>query len=154
MAATTEEIISRYKLANRESLLPLLQDIQDEFGYLSEESLTAVSGFLKLPATKVYGIASFYAQFRFIPPGKFHLLVCRGTACHMQDSFSILRQVQKLLKISEGQVTRDGMFSLEVVSCVGACSMAPVISINGQFHSVISQDDLARIIDSCRNITI
>jgi NADH-quinone oxidoreductase E subunit len=151
MATSIEEIVSRYKQASRESLLPLLQDIQDEFGYLSEESIVAVSEFLKLPVTKVYGIASFYDQFRFIPPGKFHLKVCRGTACHVRDSVSILRQVQKILKIEEGQVTRDGMFSLEVVSCIGACGMAPVISVNGHFHSVVSPDDLARIIGSYRN---
>lgn len=150
MAASIEEVISRYRKPSRESLLPLLQDIQDEQGYLSEESIRAVSEFLKLPVTKVFGIASFYEQLKFSSPGKFKLRVCRGTACHLQDSAWILRRLKKLLNIENGQVTRDGLFSLALVNCMGACSKAPVVSVNGEFYSVVTPADLENIIKTCR----
>lgn len=146
MQATLEEIIGRYKPGSRESLLPLLQDIQIEFGYLNEEAIIKVGQHIRLPSSKVYGIATFYDQFRFVQKGKFHFKVCRGTSCHMHGSFNILREVERALNIKEGQTSRDGRFSLEAVSCMGACGSAPVLNVNGEFKTTISVQDVAQII--------
>jgi NADH:ubiquinone oxidoreductase subunit E len=147
MHASLDEILNRYKAGSRESLLPLLQDIQLEFGYLNEEAILKVGQHINLPSSKVYGIATFYDQFRFVQKGKFHIKVCRGTSCHMHGSSGILREVERVLNIKEGQTSRDGRFSLEAVSCMGACGSAPVMNINGEFKTAISIPDIALIID-------
>ena len=151
MQATLDEILSRYKAGSRESLLPLLQDIQVEYGYLNEEAILKVGQHIKLPSSKVYGIATFYDQFRFVQKGKFHFKVCRGTSCHMHGTSGILREVERVLNIKEGQTSRDGRFSLEAVSCMGACGSAPVINVNGEFQTAITIPDIAKIIDSYRS---
>jgi NADH-quinone oxidoreductase subunit E len=147
MQASLDEIINRYKAGSRESLLPLLQDIQIEFGYLNEESILKVGQHIKLPSSKVYGIATFYDQFRFVQKGKFHIKVCRGTSCHMHNSLSLLREVERVLNLKEGQTSRDGRFSLEAVSCMGACGSAPVLNVNGEFKTAIAIQDIAQIIN-------
>jgi NADH-quinone oxidoreductase subunit E len=146
MQLSLDEIIGRYKPGSRESLLPLLQDIQIEFGYLNEEAILKVGQYIKLPSSKVYGIATFYDQFRFVQKGKFHLKVCRGTSCHMHGSLNILREVERVLNIKEGQTSRDGRFSLEAVSCMGACGSAPVLNVNGEFKTAVAIKDIAQII--------
>ena len=151
MQASLDEIIQRYKAGSRESLLPLLQDIQIEFGYLNEEAILKVGQHIKLPSGKVYGIATFYDQFRFVPKGKFHIKVCRGTSCHMHGSSGILREVERVLNLKEGQTSRDGRFSLEAVSCMGACGSAPILNINGEFKPAMSIPDIAQIIDYYRS---
>jgi len=151
MQASLDEIIGRYKAGSRESLLPLLQDIQIEFGYLNEEAILKVGRHIKLPSGKVYGIATFYDQFRFVPKGKFHIKVCRGTSCHMFGSSGILGEVERVLSIKEGQTTRDGRFSLEAVSCMGACGSAPVLNVNGEFCTALTIPDIASIIDHYRS---
>ncbi len=151
MQASLDEIIQRYKAGSRESLLPLLQDIQIEFGYLNEEAILKVGRHIKLPSGKVYGIATFYDQFRFVQKGRFHIKVCRGTSCHMHGSLTILREVERVLNLKEGQTSRDGRFSLEAVSCMGACGSAPVMNINGEFKTAISIPDIAQIINHYRS---
>lgn len=151
MQASLDEIIGRYKAGSRESLLPLLQDIQSEYGYLNEEAILLVGKHIKLPSSKVYGIATFYDQFRFVQKGRFHIKVCRGTSCHMNGSSGILREVERLLNLKEGHTTRDGRFSLEGVSCMGACGSGPVLNVNGEFRTAISVTDLAAIIDQYRS---
>jgi NADH-quinone oxidoreductase subunit E len=151
MQASIDEIISRYKAGSRESLLPLLQDIQIEFGYLNEEAILKVGQHIKLPSSKVYGIATFYDQFRFVQKGKYHIKVCRGTSCHMYGSLNILREVERVLNLKEGQTSRDGRFSLEAVSCMGACGSAPVMNVNGEFKTAIAIQDIAQIISFYRS---
>lgn len=151
MEISIDEIISRYKQGSREALLPLLQDIQDVFGFLNEEAVLKVGKHINLPSAKVYGIATFYDQFRFSPKGKNHIKVCRGTSCHMHGSLNLLLEVERILNIKVGQTTRDGRFSLELVSCVGACSAAPVLNINGEFHIALSVQDIATLIEKYRN---
>lgn len=151
MQASLDEIITRYKAGSRESLLPLLQDIQIEFGYLNEEAILRVGQHIKLPSSKVYGIATFYDQFRFVQKGKFHIKVCRGTSCHMHGSLNILREVERVLNLKEGQTSRDGRFSLEAVSCMGACGLAPVLNVNGEFKTAITIQDIAQIISFYRS---
>ena len=105
---------------------------------------------LGLPASKIYGVATFYNQFRFQPLGKYHIQVCRGTACHVKGSLAVLEAIKLALNISPGETSKDGLFSLEVVACIGACGLAPVISINGEFHAAMTTDKARALIDSLR----
>ena len=128
------ELIGKFPDLNRDKLIPVLQEIQDEFGYLSEDSVNELSVHLKLPASKIYGLATFYNQFRFSPPGKYHIRICHGTGCHLEGAGNLISEVEKILKIGDGETTRDGMFSLEVLSCIGACGQAPVIAVNNEYY--------------------
>ena len=145
-----EGIFSKYKGAKRDSLIPILQDVQEKDGFLSFDSLLEVSRFLNLPLSKVYGVASFYNQFKFTQPGKYQIQLCRGTACHVKGSAKVLDAVKRILKIDSGQTTRDGLFSLEVVACVGACSLAPVVCINGEYYAGVTPDSMEKIVSSYR----
>lgn len=150
MSTTIEVILEKYRDAGRDSLIPMLQEVQSEEGYLSQDAITAISSHLKLSASKIYGVATFYNQFRFRAPGKFHFMVCRGTACHVKGSERLLDSVMKLLKLNPGETSRDGLFSLEVVACMGACGLAPVVSVNGDFYAKVTPRKLAEIIQECR----
>lgn len=143
-------ILQNYAGTGPDSLIPILQDIQSHEGYLSEESIVKVGNFLHLPTSKIYGVATFYNQFRFEPQGKYHIQVCRGTACHVLGSSTVLEAIQKELKIKAGQTTCDGLFSLEVVACIGACGLAPVIAVNGTFHAKVTEGSVKEIIKSYR----
>lgn len=140
----------KYPGAERDALIPVLQDIQDMFGYLPRESIETVSEKMKIPMSKIYGVASFYNQFRFHPIGKYHILVCRGTACHVKGSVKVLEALEKELKIKAGETTRDNLFTLEIVSCIGACGLAPVISINGEFHAAMTPEKALDLIEEIR----
>ena len=146
----SQEIFDKYNKATADDLIPILQDIQAKSGFLSETSVREVSEFLKLPSSRVYGVATFYNQFRFSPVGKYHISVCRGTACHVLGSATVLQELEKLLKIKAGNTSRDGLFSIEVVACIGACGLAPVISINGEFHAKVTTESLKGIIEEYR----
>jgi NADH-quinone oxidoreductase E subunit len=147
---SVESVLKHYPRAGRDALIPILQEVQEEQGYLSRESVTQISRHLKLPASKIYGVATFYNQFRFQPRGKYHFMVCRGTACHVKGSSRVLETAQKQLKLKPGQTTRDEMFSLEVVACMGACGLSPVVNLNGEFYARVTPQRLARIINECR----
>lgn len=149
-APDLQEILDKHPNARRDSLIPILQEVQEAFGYLSPSAVTAVGRHLKLPASKVYGVATFYNQFRFQAVGKFHIQVCRGTACHVKASLAVLDALKRALGVDSGQTTRDGLFSLEVVACLGACGQAPVLCVNNEFHARVTPDDVKKIVDSCR----
>lgn len=149
MDENIDEIINRYMNPQRDSLIPLLQEIQNEIGYLSEESINRIGQITGLPTSKIYGVATFYDQFRFEPKGKFHVQLCHGTTCHVNSSARIIQEIERALKIKSGQTTRDGMFSLEVVNCMGACALAPVISINGIYFHDVKDKDIKVILDNC-----
>jgi NADH-quinone oxidoreductase E subunit len=148
--ATVERVIKRYPKAGRDSLIPILQAVQSEQGYLSEDAVVSIGRHLQIPASKVYGVATFYNMFRFQPKGKYHVMVCRGTACHVKGSKKVLDMVTKALKIEPGKTSRDRLFSLEVVACMGACGLAPVVNINGEFYAKVTPMKLSRIIEECR----
>jgi NADH-quinone oxidoreductase subunit E len=140
------DLLKKFPDLSRDNLIPILQSIQDEFGYLSEDSLKEVASVLHLPSSKVYGLSTFYNQFRFEPLGKYHIRVCHGTSCHMKNAGTILKEIQKTLGIKNGETSRDGMFSLEVLSCIGACGLAPVISVNGRFHECLTKEKLKAVL--------
>lgn len=110
----------------RRGLIPVLQEIQTRFGYLPPEAMLQVAKLLRIPESAVYGVATFYNQFRFVPPGKHPIKVCLGTACHIRGGHIILEAWERELGIKVGEVTPDHEFSLERVACVGCCAMAPV----------------------------
>ena len=153
MAVTksVETVLEGHPNAGRDHLIPILQEVQAAEGYLSKASITRVGEELHLPASKIFGVATFYNMFRFQPKGKYHVMICRGTACHVKGSKRVLDMVTKALKIMPGQTSRDGLFSLEVVACMGACGLAPVVNINGQFHAKVTPMKLQRILEECRN---
>ena len=126
-----DSVLKKHPRAGRDALIPILQEVQESQGYLSREAVTRISKHLNLPATKIYGVATFYNQFRFHPKGKYHFMVCRGTACHVKGSSRVLEMAQKLLKLKPGQTSRDRLFSLETVACMGACGLSTVMNLNG-----------------------
>jgi len=148
--ARVEEILQRFPQIKRNALIPLLQAVQDEFGYISEEAITRIGSHLSLPTSKVYGLATFYNQFSFSPRGYYHLILCNGSSCHMSGAGELLSEISKLLDIEDGETTRDGLFSLEVQSCIGACGQSPVIAVNGEYHSGISVKEIREIINQYR----
>ncbi|MBN2728948.1 MAG: NADH-quinone oxidoreductase subunit NuoE [Bacteroidales bacterium] len=146
----TQDILSKQSEKSRDRLIPLLQEIQDRLGFLSEESIELLGRHLNIPASKIYGVATFYNQFRFQPNGKYHIQVCRGTACHVLGSATVLEELQNELKIKAGNTTSDGLFSIEIVACIGACGLAPVITVNGEFHAKVTASSIREIISNIR----
>ncbi len=141
-----KEIITGYPCEKRFSLA-IMQDIQREFNYISRDALELVSEHLLIPLSKLYGMATFYRALSLEPKGKYIIKVCDGTACHIRSSLVIISELEKLLEISPGQMTKDGLFSLETVNCLGACALAPVMVIDGEYHGKLSPKDIAGIID-------
>ena len=140
------KIFENYQPNDRSTLIPLLQDVQNIYGYLPENALRDVSNFVKVPLSRVYGVATFYNQFRLMPLGENIIRVCRGTACHVKNSANMLFALESELGISAGQTTRDKRFTLEVVNCIGACSIAPVILVNDDYHGRIAVKDIPKIL--------
>jgi NADH-quinone oxidoreductase E subunit len=145
-------ILKRHPRAGRDALIPILQEVQEDQGYLSREAVIRIGKHLNLPTTKIYGVATFYNQFRFQPKGKYHLMVCRGTACHVKGSGRVLEMAQKLLKLKPGQTSRDRLFSLETVACMGACGLSPVMNLNGEFYAKVTPQKLIKIIQECKEM--
>jgi NADH-quinone oxidoreductase subunit E len=119
---------------DRRYLIAILQAVQREFGYISKEAMLKIAGFLGVPGTTVYGIATFYNQFRFIPLGKHPVNVCMGTACHLAGGKIVMEAMARELKIEVGDITEDREFSLDRVACVGCCALAPVVAIGGTVY--------------------
>ena len=146
----TKKIFKQYPDAQRDSLIPILQDVQDVEGFLSKETVKKIGDYLNLPTSKIYGVATFYNQFRFEALGNYHIQICRGTACHVKGSAQVLEEFQRELDIEPCETTRDGVFSLEVVACIGACGLAPAITINGKVHAKVKPDEVKEIIKNYR----
>ena len=145
-----DAILQKHPRAGRDALIPILQEVQEKEGYLSREAVIRISKHLNLPTTKIFGVATFYNQFRFQPKGKYHFTVCRGTACHVKGSNRVLDMAEKLLKLKPGQTSRDRLFSLETVACMGACGLSPVMNLNGEFYAKVTPQKLVQIIQECR----
>ncbi len=150
MKPSLDTIFQKFPNRLREDLIPLLQQVQDAYGYLSEETITGIGGYLGISINKIYGVATFYDNFRFGPIGRVHIRICNGTACHVSGSGSLLLELEKLLKIKAGETDKDGLFSLEVASCIGACGLAPIIEVNQEYFTGVTPDALKDIIRSFR----
>jgi len=132
------------------SVIPLLQQIQEKYGYLSESNLKRVSEYTHTPLSKIYGVATFYSQFRLTHPGKHLVRVCQGTACHVLGAVEIMDHFKEQLGIEEDGTTADGLFTLESVRCLGCCSLAPAMMIDNETYGRLTRDKVDDIIASYR----
>lgn len=146
MSKDLDIILKKYKPGKREELIPLLQEIQEDQGFLSEEAIIRTGSFLGLSTTKIYGLATFYDKFRFIPSGRIQIRICHGTSCFLNGSQAIINKIKEETGIIPGQTTRDGNFSFEIVSCMGGCNNGPVINVNGEFHTHIKAEQLPEML--------
>lgn len=150
-----EKIIDRYCQDHGKNLsgavIPLLQDIQKEYGYVPEDAVNLAAEKLGVFPVDIYGVLTFYTQFHLEPRGQHTIRVCLGTACHVMGAKDLLDRLSALLGIVEGQTTEDGMFSLERVACLGCCGMAPVIAVDDDFYGRCTVGELEGIIEKYRN---
>ena len=121
-----------------DALISLLQAVQGHLGYLPPEALSAVARHARVPRSRVYGVASFYSQFRFNPVGRRRVAVCRGTACHVSGARLILEELERTLGIHEGETTEDREYSLETVACIGCCGLSPCLSVNDEVSAKLT----------------
>jgi len=144
------DILAGYP-ADRGSLIPILQDIQEKFGYLPRNALEELEKQTGISANEIYGVATFYAQFRFVPPGEHTIRVCQGTACHVRGGHQILVQFEQCLGTKAGETTADGRFNLERVACLGCCALAPVVTVDGKVHAAVAAKKVPAIISQYRD---
>jgi len=131
-----------------DEIIPILQQVQGEFGYLPEQQMFDVARFTGMPESKVYGVASFYAQFRFNPVGDNTVMVCRGTACYVRGAQQVLDEVSRQLGIEEGETTPDRKYSLETVACIGCCALAPCIAINEKVEAKMTSKKVKAVFET------
>lgn len=142
-----DKLIESYKNV-KGFLIPLLQKVQELIGYLPEEAMTQIATAMNTSPAEIYGVATFYKQFRFTPMGKYVIKVCHGTACHVGGANILDTMLENKLGIKVGETTKDGLFSILSVACLGCCSLAPVIMINEETYGHLNGDKLSKIIDS------
>lgn len=147
MTDKVESILKKYNY-KRASIIQILQDIQERHRYLPHELLVAVSQRLKIPLSNIYSIATFYTAFSLTPRGKHLCTVCLGTACHVRGAPAVLNQIEERLKTKAGSTSADKMFSLETVNCLGACALAPIVVIDGQYYGQTTVDKVNRLIET------
>jgi NADH-quinone oxidoreductase subunit E len=136
----------QYEASN---LIAILQKVQDEYRYLPEEVLLYVAEMLHIPPARIYGVATFYSHFTLAPKGKYLIRLCDGTACHVKSSTGILEALRKKLGLSESKITTDDMlFTVETVSCLGACGLAPVVVVNGDIYGQMTPEKAVELVDS------
>jgi len=140
------EIFSGFK-GEESDLIPILQRTQEKFRYIPKEIIKQMSRFLKISENQIYGVASFYSQFKFVEPGKFTIKVCMGTACHVRGGQILCEALERELGVSTGQTTKDKRFDLQRVACLGCCALAPVIQINDDIYSRVAVIRLKQILE-------
>ena len=131
-------------------LIPLLQSAQDHFGYIPRQAISYISGVTGIPESEIYGVITFYSQFRLQPMGKYVIRACAGTACHVSGSRMIIDTIEDELGIEVGGTTSDGLFTLNTVACIGCCSLAPVIMINDDTHGQLTPASVRRLLRDYR----
>lgn len=141
-----QEIIEKYK-ETRGALIPVLHEAQEVYGYLPMNVQKKISEGLNIPLTEIYGVVTFYTQFSLEPKGKYKIQVCMGTACYVKGSGLILDKLKEKLGIDVGECSEDGKFSLEACRCIGACGLAPVITVNDDVYGRLTADDIEGIIE-------
>lgn len=131
-----------------QQLIEVLQDVQESYGYIPEEAMREISKTLGVPLIEVYRVASFYKAFKLKPSGKYVITICNGTACHVRGAQLLLDQAMSQLAIKPGEVTDDGVFSIEHVNCLGACALGPIASENGSYHHHMTPTKIRKFINS------
>lgn len=144
--AAVDKIVKPY-CGKKEMVIPILQKVQEHYGYLPRPAMERVSLLMRIPLSRLYGVATFYAQFKLKPRGRNIIRVCKGTACHIQGSPKIAARIEEILGIETGETTDDLRFTLEEVACIGACALAPVITINNEPHARLTADKVQKILD-------
>ncbi len=139
------EIAAEYE-GRRDSLIPMLQDIQSEYNYLPEEALRVLAEQLDLPLIRVYGVATFFKAFSLTPRGKHTVSVCLGTACHVRRAPAVLDELKRRLGIEPGETTEDMQYTLNTVNCVGACALGPIVVVDGEYHGQMSPARVKKVI--------
>jgi NADH-quinone oxidoreductase subunit E len=143
-------IFSRFK-GTSDELIPIMEAVQDELGYLPKDAMLEISKFLHVPDSNIYGVATFYALFRLQPSGKKMIRVCRGTACHVRGGARILQEVENRLGIKAGQTTPDWQFSLETISCFGSCALAPVMVVDKNVYGRMTVSKVEQVLNENRD---
>jgi len=146
--AAVDEALARRGEVTKEDLIPLLQEVQAAEGYVPAAAMVRLARALDVPVSRVYGVATFYNQFRFSPLGEHVIEVCRGTACHVKQSAALLQHLQRRLKLREDGNSADGRFTVVPVACLGACSIAPVIRLDGEFYGHLTPERLDQLLES------
>lgn len=144
-----EDTLNEYAKVNG-SLITILQSTQEIYGYLPKEAIELISKRTGIPTSDIMGVGTFYTQFRFEPVGKYLIMLCQGTACHVNSSELILQTIQDELGIDDGETTEDGLFSLECVACLGCCSLSPVMMINEDTYGSLTPDKTRKILKELR----
>ena len=134
----------------KEDLISLLQDIQEEFGYLPRNVLHALSKEIHVPEHEIFGVATFYSQFTFNQPGRHKVRVCLGTACHVRGAVGILEELERNINIKPGSTSKDGEFSLETVMCLGACALGPIVVIDDEYHGQMTPLKVQKLVRETR----
>ena len=142
-----DEILASYT-GEKAELIPILQQVQQAFGYLPEDALSQVAKFVDVPECTVFGIVTFYAQFKLVPTGRNIIRVCRGTGCYVRGAPRLLDEVEKALGIKDGETTPDMEYTLETVACFGSCALAPVMVVNDRVYGRMTPDKVKKIIGS------
>lgn len=142
-----DSIVEPY-LGQKEMVIPILQKVQEYYSYLPREAMERVAIRMRIPLSRLYGVTTFYAQFKMKPRGRYIIRVCKGTACHIQGSPKIAERIEETLGVLSGETTGDLKFTLEEVACIGACALAPVIMVNDDPHGRLSPDKMKSILDS------
>lgn len=146
---STDEVLASFS-RKAASVIPILQAFQAEYGYLSEESVRRAAEHSRVPESTVFGAATFYSQFRLVPPGDHLIRVCQGTACHVLGAADVLDSLREELGVEEGGTTPDGVFTLESVRCLGCCSLAPAVMIDGETYGRVTRAALPGILERYR----
>ena len=147
MTAVDTIITARGDGLAHDQLIPLLQEIQHADGFVSTEAMVKVAQALKTPVSRVYGVATFYNQFRFAPLGEHVIELCRGTACHVKQSLALQQHLRRRLKLRDDGNSADGRFTVITVACLGACSIAPVVKLDGEFYGHLTVEKLDALLD-------
>jgi NADH-quinone oxidoreductase subunit E len=147
MEKSLENIFSDYE-GKRENVIPILQKVQDEYTYLPEHLMAEIAIYTRVPASDIYGVATFYAQFRFTPTGENIISVCRGTACHVRGAPRIFEEITDQLNLDGEGTTEDQKYTVETVACVGCCALAPVITINEEVHGDLTKQKVRKLVQA------
>lgn len=145
-----DQIISKFPEI-KGNLIGILHEIQNEFRYLPEEELRYLAERINIPMTHIYSIANFYNRFSLTPKGEHEICICLGTACHVKGASGILQEAKRRLDIEEGETTEDLKFSLDVIRCIGACSLAPAVTVDEKTHRQVTPDELVEIINQLKS---
>lgn len=149
MEERVADILAPYT-GERGAIIPVLQKVQESFGYLTKEAISQVAKFLKMSESEVFGVASFYAQFRFTRPGEHCIKCCLGTACHVRGGEKIMEAIRRELGLESGDITEDYKFGLERVACFGSCALAPVVVIDDKVYGRLTTTKVKETLDKHR----